>query len=115
MTFTVNGDKILLRTYRIVLKKSGTRIPKVELVDMGPFINFNLERVHFASDDKRKPAMRIIKEKKQKNVTRNILGDKTARVHMKKQDLGSLQLRKVRALSKNAPIPVASVEGEEEK
>ena len=78
---------------------------------MGPFINFNLERVHFASDEKRKASMKVIKEKKQKNITRNIIGDKIARVHMKKQDLGSLQLRKVRALSKNAPIPKAVVEG----
>lgn len=82
---------------------------------MGPFINFTLERVHFANEDKRKAAMRVIKEKKQKNISRDVIGDKLGRVHMKKQDLGSLQLRKVRALNKNAPIPKVIVDEMDEE
>ena len=35
----------------MVLKKSGTRIPRVELEEMGPRMDLVLRRSHLASDD----------------------------------------------------------------
>ena len=40
-----------MRSYKIVLKKSGTRIPRVELEEMGPRMDLVLRRSHLASDD----------------------------------------------------------------
>jgi ribosome production factor 2 len=36
LQFTAVENKVLLRSYRIILKKSGTRIPRVELKEIGP-------------------------------------------------------------------------------
>ena len=43
--------KLLLRQYRIALKKSGTRIPRVELQEMGPSLDLSLRRVREAPPD----------------------------------------------------------------
>ena len=40
-----------MRSYKMVLKKSGTRIPRVELEEMGPRMDLVLRRSHLASDD----------------------------------------------------------------
>ena len=42
---------VYLRSYKISLKKSGTRLPRVELEEMGPRMDMVLRRNHFASDD----------------------------------------------------------------
>ena len=46
----------------MVLKKSGTPIPKVELVEIGPSLDFTLRRCHLASKEVMKAAMKKPKE-----------------------------------------------------
>ena len=47
-----DGKKVVhLRSYKIILKKSGTRIPRIELEEMGPRMDLVLRRTHLASDD----------------------------------------------------------------
>jgi len=104
--FTAIGGKVLMRSYGIVLKKSGKRVPRVELEEMGPNMDFTLRRTHLASDALYKQACRKPKAamaKKVKNVSHDLFGAKHGRVHMTKQDLGNLQTRKMKALKRRVP------------
>ena len=125
-------EKTLLlyfRVYAIRLKKSGQKLPRVELEEMGPAINWTLKRTKFAPDDVWRQATRVPKPlrvispllsntfnqvKKVKNVEKNEMGDEIGRVHMQKQDLTELQTRKMKAL-KLQKQSSASLEEEEEE
>ena len=43
--------QVLMRSYRIQLKKSGTRLPRVELEEIGPSLDWVVRRSHLASED----------------------------------------------------------------
>lgn len=95
--------KIYFRVYKINLKKSGTKVPRVELELMGPSFDAKVGRTRFAPEQMMKQALKVPKElapKKVKNVETNALGETMARIHMQKQDFDSLQSRKVKALKK---------------
>lgn len=49
---------------RAALKKSGGRTPRVELVEIGPSIDFSMRRSHLASDGLMKEALKQPKELK---------------------------------------------------
>lgn len=102
--FTATDGKILFRTYKILLKKSGHRIPRVELEEMGPSIDFVVRRTKLASDDlfkksRKKPTENV--PKKKKNISHDAFGSKLGRIHMTKQDLDTLQLRKMKGLKRS--------------
>ncbi|OJA21231.1 hypothetical protein AZE42_07991 [Rhizopogon vesiculosus] len=111
-----NLPKVHIRTYTVKLLPSGTRIPRVELTEMGPFIDLSLRRHQDADPEMWKAAMRRPKLKKQdlekglgkkrKNMEVDEMGDLRGRVHIAKQDLGKLQTRKMKGLK--------SVPGEED-
>uniref|UniRef100_H2ZKM7 Ribosome production factor 2 homolog n=1 Tax=Ciona savignyi TaxID=51511 RepID=H2ZKM7_CIOSA len=111
--FTAENGTIYLRNYRVMLKKSGSRTPRVEIENMGPNMDLTVRRTHFASDDLFKKACRqpkAAKPKKVKNVSSDLFGTKRGRIHMTSQDLKNLQLRKIKALKrkpdeKKAKIP----------
>ena len=93
---------IMMRSYKILLKKSGQRTPRIELSEIGPAIDFSIRRTKIASKDlfklsHRKPAE--VRVTKRKNVSRDGLGNLRARVHIDKQVI-NLQLRKTKALKK---------------
>ncbi|XP_064405063.1 ribosome production factor 2 homolog [Halichondria panicea] len=101
MTFTVFEGKIYCRNYRISLKKSGTKVPRVELAEVGPSVDFVLRRTQLANDQIIKEASRqpkATKVKTVKNVSRDAFGTKLGRVHMKRQDFSKLQTRKLKGL-----------------
>ncbi|CAF1152894.1 unnamed protein product [Adineta steineri] len=105
MTFTIDSQtKILsIRVYHIELKKSGHRIPRIELNEIGPHIDLTVRRTKLASDDFYKKTLKqpdAIKQKKVKNVTTNELGTKMGRIHMEKQDYNQLQTRKMKGLKR---------------
>ncbi|XP_014669728.1 PREDICTED: ribosome production factor 2 homolog [Priapulus caudatus] len=109
--FAAVDGKILLRSYKILLKKSGTRTPRIELEEMGPSFDFALRRTKLASDDLFKLARKQPKEikiKKTKNVSQDAFGTKLGRIHMEKQDLSELQTRKMRGLKRQKPERNAS-------
>lgn len=98
---TAQDGKIYLRNYKILLKKSGSRTPRVELEEMGPSLDLVIRRTKLASDDLYKQSLKVPKAakiKKKKNISRDPFGSKLGRIHMQKQDLGKLQTRKVKAL-----------------
>ena len=98
--------KLTFRVYRPVLMKSGTRIPRVELTEMGPQFDFRLGRVTMASSEFYKKACKQAVDpskikKPGKNLSISNLGDKMGRIHMERQDLGKLQTRKMKGLKKS--------------
>ncbi|KAI8610610.1 Brix domain-containing protein [Chytriomyces sp. MP71] len=101
---TVDADKTVhLRNYMVVLKKSGTKLPKVELNECGPALEMKVGRTQFADTSVYKAALKVPKElqiKKVKNVERDEIGDKVGRIHMDKQDLSKLQTRKMKGLKR---------------
>lgn len=103
LLFTAVQGKIHFRSYKILMKKSGTRIPRIELEEIGPSIDFVLRRTKLASDDLYKHARKQptqLKKKKIKNISKNKLGSKLGRIHMQRQDLNRLQTRKLKGLKK---------------
>lgn len=104
LSFTIVDDlTIMMRSYKILLKKSGLRTPRIELEEIGPSIDFSIRRTKIASKDlyklaNKKPAeLRVTKKK---NVTRDGLGNVNARVHIDKQVINKLQTRKMKGLRK---------------
>ncbi|KAF9518225.1 hypothetical protein BS47DRAFT_1379955 [Hydnum rufescens UP504] len=102
---------IHIRTYTIQLKKSGTRIPLAQLTPMGPHLDLILRR-HTPADpallklalQKPKLAKSDIQSglgKKRKNVETDEMGDVRGQIHLGKQDLSSLQVRKMRGLKED--------------
>ncbi|XP_062510254.1 ribosome production factor 2 homolog [Corticium candelabrum] len=101
LSFTANGDQVYMRSYRTALKKSGGKIPRIELVEIGPSLDFSMRRSHLASEDLMREALKQPKElkaKKKKNVGYDAFGTKTGRIHMQRQDLSKLQTRKMKGL-----------------
>jgi len=106
MTFTIDTQTklISIRVFNIELKKSGHRIPRIELNEIGPHLDLTIRRTKLASDDFYKKTLKqpdAIKEKKIKNVVTNELGTKMGRIHMEKQDFNQLQTRKMKGLKRN--------------
>ncbi|XP_010187304.1 PREDICTED: ribosome production factor 2 homolog, partial [Mesitornis unicolor] len=88
---------------RVLLKKSGCKIPRIELEEMGPSLDLLMRRTHLASDDLYKLSLKqpkALKPKKKKNISHDVFGTTYGRIHMQKQDLGKLQTRKMKGLRK---------------
>uniref|UniRef100_A0A915IW22 Ribosome production factor 2 homolog n=1 Tax=Romanomermis culicivorax TaxID=13658 RepID=A0A915IW22_ROMCU len=104
ISFTALPDRILMRSYKILMKKSGTRVPRVELEEMGPSLDLIPRRNKLSSDDLFKHATRqpkALKPKKVKNVSHDVFGTRLARVHVKQQNLKTLQTRKMKGLKRS--------------
>ncbi|KAL3475408.1 tRNA synthetases class I-domain-containing protein [Aspergillus californicus] len=98
---------IHLRWYKIVTKRSGHKLPRVELEEIGPKFDFKVGRTQEAPADVLKDAMKQGKRpneeiRNKKNVNIDVIGDKVGRVHLNKQDLSDLQLRKMKGLKRRA-------------
>ena len=97
-----------LRVYTLRLLASGSRIPRVELTEMGPSIDLSLRRLQTPDPELLKHAMKRAKiakadiekglGKKRKNVETDEMGDLVGRIHLGKQDLSKLQARKMKGL-----------------
>jgi ribosome production factor 2 len=110
--------RVHLRWYKIRTKKSGQKLPRVELDELRPRFDFSVGRRKDADSGVLKEAMKRGQRpdedfrSKQKNVGMDTMGDKVGRVHLSRQDLGQLQLRKMKGLKRNAAL---SDEDEEEQ
>lgn len=60
LQFTAVQGKVLLRSYRIDLNKSGTKYPRVELEEIGPSVDLVLRRTQLASEDLFKTACKQV-------------------------------------------------------
>ncbi|KAK2582630.1 hypothetical protein KPH14_004912 [Odynerus spinipes] len=103
LSFTAHENKIYVRSYRILLKKSDSRIPRIELEEIGPSMDLVCRRTKFASIDHFKQACKKpkeLKEKKKKNISKNALGTTFGRIHVGAQNINKIQTRKLKGLKK---------------
>lgn len=108
---TVDGEEarplIHLRVYLIKTKRSGQRLPRVEVEEMGPRMDFRVGRMKEADESALKEAMkkpRTTQERPKKNIQTDIVGDKIGRIHLGKQDLKDLQTRKMKGLKRSRDV-----------
>lgn len=104
-----DSDKpaIHLRVYLISTKRSGQKMPRVEVEEMGPRMDFRVGRVQEPDEAMLKEAMKTprgLEERTKKNVTTDAMGDKLGRIHLGRQDLGELQTRKMKGLKRSRDV-----------
>lgn len=95
--------KVHLRVYLIKTKKSGRRLPRVEVEEIGPRIDFDIRRIQEANHDVIKEALKrpkVLQSKVKKNIATDPMGDKIGLIHTGKQDMNKLQSRKMKGLKK---------------
>lgn len=98
---------IHMRIYLIRTKRSGQRLPRVEVEEMGPRMDFRVGRTKEPDEATRKEAMkkpRGMEEKTKKNISTDSMGDKLGRVHLGRQDLSELQTRKMKGLKRSRDV-----------
>jgi len=96
---------ILFRHYAIHMKKSESRVPRVELEEIGPSIDLVIRRHQYGADALRQLSLqkpKIMIPKKHKNVTTNAFHDKVGTVHVHRQKIDTIHenVKKPRALRK---------------
>lgn len=93
---------VYFRQYSVKLKKSGTKVPRVELTEMGPHLDLEFRRSMLPAVDLEKEACTQPKvaPKKQKNVGGDTLDGKVGRIYMPKQDVESMALNKMKGLKR---------------
>ena len=96
-------SKIHFRVYLLRTLRSGQKLPRIELEEMGPRMDFTIGRVRDPEDEMMKEALKKAKKiepKTKKNISMDIMGDKMGRIHTGKQDLSKLQSRKMKGLKR---------------
>lgn len=104
------------RVYKLKTYKSGQKVPRVELEEIGPRFDFKIGRRVTPSPDMEKDAYakpKQLQAKEKKNVSTDIMGDKVAQIHVGKQDLGKLQTRKMKGLKERYDQESSSDDDEE--
>jgi ribosome production factor 2 len=105
---------IHIRTFTVQLKKSGTRVPRVQLTPMGPHLDLVLGRHTDPDPEMLKAALKRPKlekddvekglGKKRKNIETDDMGDLRGQIHIGKQDLSQLQVRKMKGLKEDGGL-----------
>jgi len=116
LAFTAADGKIFFRSYKVMMKKSGSKTPHIELEEIGPSADLVIRRTNLASADLFKTACRYpaqAKPKKVKNVTKDVFGSKLGRIHMPRQDFKKLNVKRGRALKKEKPAKKTKGKGKE--
>jgi ribosome production factor 2 len=108
------APKIHLRSYLIKTKRSGQKLPRVEVEEMGPRLDFAVGRERFPDADMLKDALKKpkgVEARTKKNIDMDIMGDKVGKIHVGKQDFSTMQTRKMKGLKRSRD---ALVEGSED-
>lgn len=91
----VSPNRVFLSHCALRLKKSGTIVPKMELVEAGPSMDLVIRRHRLPNEGLRKEAMKTAPEntkKKLKNVKGDPLLGKTGKIYIPDQKLGDMAL-----------------------
>jgi ribosome production factor 2 len=71
------------------------------LVEIGPSLNLKIRKIQLGLEDTYKRALkqpREVKPKKQKNIEKNMLGEKRARIHMGRQNVKTMALKRYKVI-----------------
>lgn len=109
--------KLLFRPYAIRFKKSGTKIPKVELAEMGPQLDLALRRTRPAGTELEREAMKraATAKKKEKNVSRDNLEGKVGRMYVPRQEVDTMPLRKMKGLKRERQQTAATAKADKKQ
>ena len=115
-----DGKKVIyLRSYKIELRKSGSRIPRVELEEMGPMMDLEVRRTHMADEDYFNTACKKVKNvdkpKVIKNVSKDAFGSTIGRIHIPAQKIGTIQTRKIKGLKETQEEKQEKIQTKKEK
>jgi len=111
ISLTAADGIVRFRQYRVEMKRSGTKVPRVELVEMGPRMDLEVRRHRPAPESLLKEAMRQPKTKGRsaiKNAKSDSLLGKVGRIYMKSQDPNKLALKKPKGLKRERREEAAS-------
>jgi ribosome production factor 2 len=118
---TVDGEEakpmVHLRVYLIRTKRSGQKLPRVEVEEMGPRMDFRIGRVKEADESMMKEALRKARtsaERPKKNISTDIMGDKMGRIHLGKQDLKELNMRNMKGLKRSRDMADSEDDAEDD-
>jgi len=92
--------KLHILPHAVQFRRSGTEVPRVHLEPMGPAVVMAFRRSQFPAPDLWALACKQPKEvvtKKVKNVNLNEFGDRIGQIHVQRQELDEMQLRKRKA------------------
>ena len=99
---------VYIRNYSLQYPLSGIPVgeaPKnIQLTPMGPHLDLELRRSRMAPSDLWKKAIKqpaALRPKKVKNESTNVFGESVGRIHVGKQDLDAMKVRRVKALRTN--------------
>jgi len=100
-----NKPVLHLRWYRIrTMRSNNAKIPRVELDPIGPSFDFRVGRYREADHGVMREALKHGRRpndaRTKKNIVTDLVGDKIGRVHLGKQDLSTLQTRKMKGLKR---------------
>ncbi|KAH7512106.1 ribosome production factor 2 homolog [Ziziphus jujuba] len=90
----VSSNRVFFTHCALRLKKSGTIVPRMELVEVGPSMDFVVRRHRPPNESLRKEAMKIVRDqpKKVKNVSQDPVTGKIAKVYMPDQKVREMNL-----------------------
>jgi ribosome production factor 2 len=89
----ISPNSVLLMHCALRLKKSGTAIPRMELVEVGPSMDLVVRRHRLPSEGLLKEAMKAPDQaKKIKNVMSDVIQGRTGRIYMPDQKVGDMPL-----------------------
>lgn len=91
----VSSNRVFFTHCAMRLKKSGTIVPRMELVEVGPSMDLVVRRHRLPNDSVRKEAMKTAKEqpkKKVKNVSQDVIQGKVGKIYVPDQQVGSVAL-----------------------
>jgi len=99
---TAVEQTIYFRHYAVLLKKSGTHVPRIELEEIGPSFDMTVRRTRLASEDLKQESLtipRTLTRKKKKGFTRTPTGTR-GRVHTSSQDFDQIATKKMKGLKR---------------
>ncbi|XP_027366940.1 ribosome production factor 2 homolog [Abrus precatorius] len=91
----ISPNRVLFTHCALRLKKSGTVVPRMELVEVGPSMDLVFRRHRSPNESLRKEAMKTTREKpkkKEKNVKKDELQGKIGSIYIPDQKIGEMAL-----------------------
>ncbi|XP_058094937.1 ribosome production factor 2 homolog [Magnolia sinica] len=91
----VSPNTVFFTHCALRLKRSGTVVPRMELVEVGPSMDFVVRRHRLPNEGVKKQAMKTASDqpkKKMKNVSRDVLQGKIGKIYIPDQQVGDMAL-----------------------